>query len=149
VHANNVFDVLGRFLHMGVDTYSFVSALNGVLAQRLVRLVCNECAESHTPTIEELDEAGLDPSQVINYAWRRGRGCGNCRGTGYKGRKAISELLRMNDELREMIIARAPIRSIKEKARAYGTTFLRDSALAAAARGQTTLEEVMRVTFSE
>lgn len=149
VHANNVFDVLGRFLHMGVDTYSFVSALNGVLAQRLVRLVCLECAEPYVPTAAELEDASLLAEQVAGYAWRRGKGCGHCRGTGYKGRKAIAELLRMNDELRELIIARAPIRTIKERARAHGTTFLRDSALSAAARGLTTLEEVVRVTFSE
>lgn len=149
VHANNVFDVLGRFLHMGVDTYSFVSALNGVLAQRLVRVVCPECAESHTPSESELEDAGLNQAQTSGFVWRRGRGCGHCRGTGYKGRKAIAELLRMNDELRELIIARAPIRTIKEKARMSGTIFLRDSALAAAARGQTTLEEVVRVTFSD
>lgn len=149
VHANNVFDVLGRFLHMGVDTYSFVSALNGVLAQRLVRMVCTECAEPYQPDATALADAGLSPEQVAGFAWRRGRGCGNCRGTGYKGRKAIAELLRMNDELRELIIARAPIRTIKEKARSYGTSFLRDSALRAAANGQTTLEEVVRVTFSE
>jgi general secretion pathway protein E len=87
--------------------------------------------------------------QVAGYSWRRGKGCGHCRGTGYKGRKAIAELLRMNDELRELIIARAPIRTIKERARAHGTAFLRESALAAAAQGKTTLEEVVRVTFSE
>ena len=149
VHANNVFDVLGRFLHMGVDTYSFVSALNGVLAQRLVRMVCPVCSEPHAPTVAELEEAGVRATPTDGYAWRRGRGCGNCRGTGYKGRKAIAELLRMNDELRELMIARAPIRTIKECARAKGTAFLRESALLAAARGHTTLEEVVRVTFSE
>lgn len=149
VHANNVFDVLGRFLHMGVDTYSFVSALNGVLAQRLLRVVCPECAEPHAPTAAELEESGLTAEEAAGMNLRRGRGCGHCRGSGYKGRRAIGELLRLNDELREMIVARAPIRTIKEAARANGTRFLREAALALAAAGQTTLEEVNRVTFAD
>ena len=149
VHANNVFDVLGRFLHMGVDTYSFVSALNGVLAQRLMRVICPECAVPHEPTDEELAAMGIAADIVHTMNLRRGRGCGNCRGTGYKGRHAIGELLRMNDELRELIVARAPIRTIKEAARVNGTRFLRDSAMALAAAGQTTLEEVDRVTFAD
>ncbi|HEX8990026.1 MAG TPA: GspE/PulE family protein [Rhodocyclaceae bacterium] len=149
VHANNVFDVLGRFLHMGVDTYSFVSALNGVLAQRLMRVVCPECAAPCVPTAAELAESGLSPQAVAKMSLRRGRGCGHCRGTGYKGRRAIGELLRLNDELREMIVARAPIRAIKEAARANGTRFLRDSAMALATEGMTTLEEVNRVTFAD
>ncbi len=149
VHANNVFDVLGRFLHMGVDTYSFVSALNGVLAQRLVRVICPECAEPHVATDAEFEEAGIPVEQGRSLKLMRGRGCGHCRGTGYKGRKAIAELLRLNDELRELIATRAPIRRIKEAARAHGTRFLRDSALAAAARGMTTLEEINRVTFAD
>jgi general secretion pathway protein E len=149
VHANNVFDVLGRFLHMGVDTYSFVSALNGVLAQRLVRINCTECSQPYMPAAQELEDAGLTRDHIANVTFRKGKGCGHCRGTGYKGRKAIAELMRMNDELRELIIARAPIRSIKEAARMHGTYFLRDSAIAAALSGQTTLEEVGRVTFSE
>jgi general secretion pathway protein E len=149
VHANNVFDVLGRFLHMGVDTYSFISALNGVLAQRLVRLVCNECAVPHRPEPEELELSGILAQDIDGMTLRRGRGCGHCRGTGYRGRRAIGELLRVNDELREMIIARAPIRQIKEAARRNGTHFLRDSAIAAAAEGSTTLEEINRVTFAD
>jgi general secretion pathway protein E len=120
VHANNAIDVLGRFQHMGVDTYNLVSALNGVLAQRLVRITCISC---------------------------KGKGCADCRGTGFKGRKAIGELLVLNDELRELIVARAPARKLKEAARAAGTIPLRDAALALVQAGETTLEEINRVTF--
>ena len=149
VHANNVFDVLGRFLHMGVDTYSFVSALNGVLAQRLVRVVCPECAVPYAPSAEELADAGISQELLAGRSLCRGRGCGHCRGTGYKGRRAIGEVLRMNDRLRELIISRAPISTIKEAAKANGTRFLRDSAIAAALEGITTLEEINRVTFAD
>ncbi|MDO9420109.1 MAG: GspE/PulE family protein [Herminiimonas sp.] len=147
VHANNVFDVLGRFLHMGVDTYSFVSALNGILAQRLVRLICNQCTEQYVPTIEELQRSAITTENAKNMIFCKGRGCGNCRGTGYKGRHAIGEVLHLNDELRELIIARAPIRTIKDAARDNGTKFLRDAAIDLMAAGRTTLEEINRVTF--
>jgi general secretion pathway protein E len=147
VHANNVFDVLGRFLHMGVDTYSFVSALNGILAQRLVRLICPQCAAPHAPDPAVLEACAIEVAQSTTIAFRRGRGCGHCRGSGYKGRHAIGEVLILNDELRELIVARAPIRTIKERARANGARFLRQSAIALAAAGMTTLEEVNRVTF--
>ena len=120
VHANNAIDVLGRFQHMGVDAYNLVSALNGVLAQRLVRVLCKAC---------------------------HGKGCADCRGTGFKGRKAIGELLVLNDELRELITARAPARKLKDAARAAGTVPLRDAALALVEAGETTLEEINRVTF--
>jgi general secretion pathway protein E len=120
VHANNAIDVLGRFQHMGVDAYNLVSALNGVLAQRLIRVICKSC---------------------------RSRGCPDCRNTGFKGRKAIGELLVLNDELRELITARAPARKLKEAARAAGTVPLRDAALALVEAGETTLEEINRVTF--
>jgi general secretion pathway protein E len=120
VHANNAIDVLGRFQHMGVDSYNLVSALNGVLAQRLVRVYCKAC---------------------------KGKGCGECRGTGFKGRRAIGELLVLNDELRELIIARAPVRKLKEAARAAGTVPLRDAAMQLVNAGETTLEEINRVTF--
>jgi general secretion pathway protein E len=120
VHANNAIDVLGRFQHMGVDAYNLVSALNGVLAQRLVRVICKSC---------------------------RSRGCVECRNTGFKGRKAIGELLVLNDELRELITARAPARKLKDAARAAGTVPLRDAALAMVEAGETTLEEINRVTF--
>lgn len=147
VHANNVFDVLGRFLHMGVDTYSFVSALNGILAQRLLRLVCPQCSAPYTPSEDELARSAIPAQLASKSAFCRGRGCGHCRGTGYKGRHAIGEVLKLNDELRELIIARAPIRTIKEAARANGARFLRDAALDLAAAGKTTLEEINRVTF--
>jgi general secretion pathway protein E len=147
VHANNVFDVLGRFLHMGVDTYSFVSALNGILAQRLVRLICPQCATPYVPSPEELADAAISPEKAATMAFHRGKGCGHCRGSGYKGRYAIGEVLNLNDELRELIIARAPIRAIKEAARTNGTRFLREAALDLAAQGKTTLEEINRVTF--
>lgn len=147
VHANNVFDVLGRFLHMGVDTYSFVSALNGILAQRLVRVVCPQCATSYTPSNEELSFSAISQERARNMKFYRGRGCGHCRGSGYKGRHAIGEVLNLSDELRELIITRAPIRTIKEAARENGTRFLRDAALDLAGAGKTTLEEINRVTF--
>jgi general secretion pathway protein E len=147
VHANNVFDVLGRFLHMGVDIYSFVSALNGVLAQRLLRVVCPHCVTQYQAGAEELHGAGL--GAAAGRVFVKGRGCGQCRGTGYKSRRAIGEFLRMNDELRELIIARAPIRTIKEAALRNGTRFLRDAAIDAAVNGITTIEEVNRVTFSQ
>jgi general secretion pathway protein E len=147
VHANNVFDVLGRFLHMGVDTYSFVSALNGILAQRLLRLVCTQCSALYAPTREELAASRITEERATSMNFRHGRGCGHCRGSGYKGRHAIGEVLMLNDELRELIVSRAPIRNIKEVARANGTRFLRESALELAAAGRTTLEEINRVTF--
>jgi len=162
VHANNVFDVLGRFLHLGVDTYSFVSALNGVLAQRLVRMVCEGCKESYTvqpdvlaaqlrqESTEEMMKEVVTAPAIGNHPAMlyRGVGCSACRGTGYKGRRAISELLMLDDELRELIIARAPIRALKEMAKAKGTVFLRDAAIAAALAGWTTLDEVNRVAFA-
>jgi general secretion pathway protein E len=120
VHANNAIDVLGRFQHMGVDTYNLVSALNGVLAQRLVRVICKTCSS---------------------------RGCPDCRNTGFRGRKAIGELLVLNDELRELIVARAPARKLNEAARAAGTVPLREAATALVQAGETTLEEINRVTF--
>lgn len=149
VHANNVFDVLGRFTHMGVDPYSFAAALNGVAAQRLIRLNCPHCAAPFTPTATELEEAGLTTEQAAkNFDFRSGRGCGQCRGTGYKGRSAIAEIMVLTDELREMIVSRAPIRALKDTARRNGTRFLRDAAVALVADGRTSLEEINRVTFA-
>ena len=147
VHANNVFDVIGRFMHMGVDPYSFVSALNGVLAQRLVRLTCTHCAEPLHPPLELLEASGISPEQAGSYRFVTGRGCGQCRGTGYKGRKAIAEMLHLNDEIRELIVAREPIRRIKEAARRQGTRYLREAALELVRLGETTLQEINRVTF--
>ena len=132
---------------MGVDPYSFVSAVNAVLAQRLVRVNCIHCRESMQPDHAELVASGLIDSEAQLYKFMRGRGCGVCRGSGYKGRKAISELLLLNDEIRELIIGREPIRRLKEAAQRSGTRFLRESALDLVKRGETTLEEINRVTF--
>jgi general secretion pathway protein E len=147
VHANNVFDVLGRFTHMEVDPYSFAAALNGIVAQRLVRMNCPHCSAPVTPAATQLEESGLVPGQVDDFAFRAGPGCGQCRGTGYKGRTAIAEIMVLTDELREMIVAREPIRALKDVARRGGTRFLRDAAVALVREGKTSLEEVNRVTF--
>jgi general secretion pathway protein E len=147
VHANNVFDVLGRFTHMEVDPYSFASALNGVVAQRLVRLNCAHCAAAHKPSADELEASGLARDAVAGWKFRTGRGCGQCRGTGYRGRRAIAEFMLLTDALREMIVARAPIRNLKDAARANGTRFLREAALDLMRAGVTDLKEINRVTF--
>jgi general secretion pathway protein E len=147
VHANNVFDVIGRFIHMGVDPYSFVSAMNGIMAQRLLRMNCPHCVEADEPDALLLAESGISAEQAHNMTFRAGRGCGHCRGTGFKGRRAIGEILHLNDEIREAIIARQPIRVIREAARHNGTRFLREIALEAVGRGQTTLKEINRVTL--
>ncbi|HET7832593.1 MAG TPA: GspE/PulE family protein [Gallionella sp.] len=147
VHANNVFDVIGRFMHMGVDPYSFVSALNGIVAQRLVRVNCTHCVTDDHPDAALVTESGLTPEQAQNIRFRAGRGCGHCRGTGFKGRKAIAEVLYLNDEIRELIIARQPIRLIREAANRNGTRFLRDGAMDLVIKGESTLQEINRVTF--
>jgi general secretion pathway protein E len=147
VHANNVYDVIGRFMHMNVDLYNFVAALNGVLAQRLVRLLCAECAAPVLPAADLLRESCIAPEAAGAYRFRAGRGCRSCRGTGYLGRTAIPELLALTDEIRELIAARAPIRAIKEAARRHGTRSLREAALDLVREGRTTLEEINRVTF--
>jgi general secretion pathway protein E len=145
VHANNTFDVIGRFMHMGVDPYNFVSSLTGVVAQRLVRQNCPHCVEQVDPGAQLLEESGIaDPA---DYAFSAGLGCVQCRHTGFKGRRAIAEVLRLTDEIREMIVARAPIRAMKEQARLQGTRFLRDVALDLVRHGHSTLQEVNRVTF--
>jgi general secretion pathway protein E len=146
VHANNVFDVLGRFSHMEVDAYALVSALNGILAQRLVRVVCEQCAEPTQPSPDAVVQAGLLPTAVSDWRFRSGRGCAHCRGTGYKGRRAIGELLVLNDELREAIVARAPARRLKELALAGGSKLIRTAALELVRDGVTTLLEADRVT---
>lgn len=145
VHANNSFDVIGRFMHMGVDPYNFVSSLTGVVAQRLVRQNCAHCNTPVQPDEALLAESGI--SDPHNYRFHVGTGCVQCRHTGYKGRRAIAEVLRLTDEIREMIIARASIRALKEQARREGTRFLRDVALELVREGHTTLQEVNRVTF--
>ena len=147
VHANNVFDVIGRFMHMNVDLYGFVSALNAILAQRLVRLICPHCSEDYRPDAALLKESGLTEAQAASFRFRMGHGCRECRGAGYKGRKAIAELLILNDEIRELITTRAPVRQLKDAARASGTRFLREAAFDAVRKGDTTLQEINRVTF--
>jgi general secretion pathway protein E len=145
VHANNVFDVLGRFLHMGVDAYSFAAALNGIVAQRLLRINCAHCATAVTPALAQMEEAGVTQEQVRGWTFKAGRGCGHCRGVGYKGRKAVAEVLLIDDALRELIVAQAPISVLKERAALGGLRPLRDTALQAVAAGETTLEELIRV----
>jgi general secretion pathway protein E len=147
VHANNVFDVIGRFMHMGVDPYSFVSAMNGILAQRLVRVNCTHCVTDIQPDEQLIRDSGISPADAVNATFRAGCGCGLCRGTGFKGRKAIAEILYLNDEIRELIIARQPVRLLREAARRNGTRFLREGALDMVFRGETTLQEINRVTF--
>ncbi|MBX9794310.1 MAG: GspE/PulE family protein, partial [Burkholderiaceae bacterium] len=147
VHANNVFDVIGRFTHMDVDPYSFVSALTGVLAQRLVRVNCVHCSEPVQVSEQALRDSMIDPQRIEGRVLKASRGCGKCRGTGFKGRKAVGELLMLDDALRELIVARAPVRQIKEAARRNGTRFLRDAALELFLEGHTTLDEVNRVTL--
>jgi general secretion pathway protein E len=147
VHANNVFDVIGRFMHMNVDLYGFVSALNAILAQRLVRRVCPHCATEEFPSSDLLAESGLEGADVSSWKFKLGKGCRECRGAGYRGRKAIAELMILNDELRELITARAPVRQLKEAATRHGTRLLRDAALDAVRQGETTLQEINRVTF--
>ena len=148
VHANNVFDVFGRFSHMGIDPYAFVSALNGVWAQRLVRMNCPHCAVPYMPDETELSRANIAAGDVADFNFKRGCGCGDCRGTGYKGRRSIAEILILNDELRELIVEKRPIRMIKEAARGNGTRSLREVAIDLARRGDTTLTEVTRVTLN-
>ena len=147
VHANNVVDVLGRFLNMGVEPYQFVSALNCVLAQRLVRTICADCR--HPVAIPEADliDSAVDPAVAADHTFYEGGGCIECAGTGYRGRTAICELLDLSDRLREMILARRPSSEIKQAARAAGMCFLRDSAVEQVLLGRTTLHEINKVTF--
>jgi len=149
VHANNVVDVLGRFLNMGVEPYQFVSALNCVLAQRLVRLICVHCKRPATITETALTESGLDPAMLANTRFFEGAGCLECGGTGYKGRTAICELLDLTDPIRDMILDRRPTSEIKKAAREEGMRFLRDSAVEQVLLGRTTLREINKVTFVE
>jgi type IV pilus assembly protein PilB len=147
VHANNVTDVIGRFINMGVEPYNFVSALNCILAQRLVRVVCVHCKKSVRYSPEILGASGLDPAVWGHVEFVEGVGCLECSGTGFHGRSAISELLDLSDHIREMIISRRPTSEIKRVARDEGMTFLRDSALAKVREGVTTLKEINKVTF--
>jgi type II secretory ATPase GspE/PulE/Tfp pilus assembly ATPase PilB-like protein len=147
VHANNVVDVIGRFLNMEVDLYNFVSALNCVLAQRLVRKICLHCKHPVKLPVQLLEESSLDPAVYSEFTFYEGRGCIECNGTGFHGRVAVSELLDLSDHIRELILDRRPASEIKRAAKEEGMTFLRESALEMVFRGVTTLREINKVTF--
>jgi type II secretory ATPase GspE/PulE/Tfp pilus assembly ATPase PilB-like protein len=149
VHANNVVDVIGRFINMNVEPYNFVSALNCILAQRLVRLICESCKRPIKATREQLLESSLDPKRYGDYTFYEGRGCIDCNGTGYRGRTAIAELLDMSDRIRDMILNRKPGSDIKRAAKEEGMTFLREAALSKVFGGKSTLHEINKVTFVE
>lgn len=149
VHANNVFDVLGRFIHMGIDPYNFVSCLNCVMAQRLVRRLCSKCKYPVQIPDQLLLESGIDPEQCRDATFYDAKGCDDCNGTGYRGREAIVELLDLNDDVRELIIAKSPAALLKKAAKEAGTVFLRESAVEKVLAGITTLREINRVTFVE
>jgi type IV pilus assembly protein PilB len=149
VHANNVVDVIGRFLNMGVEPYNFVSALNCILAQRLVRLICNSCRTIVRYSPDVLEASGLDPEQWSRVSFYEGQGCIECAGTGFRGRTAIHELLDLSDRIREMILLKKPTSEIRRAARDEGMRFLRESALDKVRSGQTTLKEINKVTFIE
>jgi type IV pilus assembly protein PilB len=149
VHANNVLDVLGRFLNMGVEAYNFVSALNCILAQRLVRVICEHCKKRVYYPDALLVESGLNPEEWRDVPFMEGAGCFECGGTGFRGRSAIHELLDLTDKIREMILNRRPTSEIKRAAREDGMTFLRDSAVEKMRQGITTLREINKVTFIE
>jgi type IV pilus assembly protein PilB len=147
VHANNVTDVIGRFINMGVEPYNFVSALNCIMAQRLVRVICSNCKRAKKYNAEELKEAGLDPAVWLNVVFAEGAGCLECSGTGYHCRTAICELLDLTDHIREMIVDRRPTSEIKRAAIEEGMITLRESGLAKIRAGSTTLKEINKVTF--
>ena len=149
VHANNVVDVLGRFLNMGVEPYNFVSALNCVLAQRLVRIICSSCKTPVHYGADVLEASGLDVQEWSKFTFHEGAGCIECAGTGFRGRTAIHELLDLSDPIREMILAKKPSSEIRRAARQEGMNFLRESALAKVRAGVTTLKEINKVTFIE
>jgi len=149
VHANNVVDVLGRFLNMGVEPYNFVSSLNCILAQRLVRLICEFCKKQVYYSAEELEASGLEQQEWRDFPFYEGEGCIECSGTGFRGRTAIHELLELTDNVREMILAKRPSSEIRRAAREEGMHFLRESAIDRVKRGLTTLKEINKVTFIE
>jgi type IV pilus assembly protein PilB len=149
VHANNVTDVIGRFVNMGVEPYNFVSALNCILAQRLVRIICESCKKWVNYPASVLEEAGLDAKEWVGNKFAEGAGCLDCAGSGFRGRTAIHELLDLSDRIREMIVNRRPTSEIKRAAREEGMTFLRDSGVAKVRAGVTTLREINKVTFIE
>lgn len=149
VHANNVFDVIGRFLHMQVDPYSFISALNCILAQRLVRVLCTSCRKPVTFEKDELLESGLDPKVYKDTTFYESQGCPECGFTGYRGRTAIAELLELSDEIREMILDRRPLSEVRKRAKLEGMVFLREVGMAKVLKGVTSLRELNKVTFVE
>ncbi|MEK7841612.1 MAG: GspE/PulE family protein, partial [Deltaproteobacteria bacterium] len=149
VHANNVIDVIGRLLNMGVEPYNFVSALNCVLAQRLVRNICPTCKEAVKIPQQMFEESGIDADKYKNHTFYEGRGCPECNHTGYHGRTTIAEFLELSDAIREMILEKRPFADIKKRAREEGMVFLRESALDKVLRGMTTFKEINRVTFVE
>lgn len=149
VHANSILDVIQRFRHMGVDAYALTSALNGIVAQRLLRRICEHCAQPWQPDSAFLKQAGLSPELAHTSGYRLASGCGQCRGTGYRGRMAIGEFMVLDDGIRELIVSQAPISTLKATVRQRGTRFLRETALECAQQGFTTLQEVARVTFAE
>lgn len=147
VHANNAFDVIGRFSHMGVDVYSFITALNCVMAQRLIRLICPKCRQPADVDDELLEASGLDVAKYKEYTWFDGAGCDHCNGAGYRGRAAITEFLDLTPRIRQMIVDRRPIGELQNAASEEGMVSLRESALAKALAGETSLREINRVTF--
>jgi type IV pilus assembly protein PilB len=149
VHANNVVDVLGRFLNMGVEAYNFVSALNCILAQRLVRTICEHCIQTVQYPDDVLVSSGLNPAEWRGFNFHEGAGCMECGGTGYRGRTAIHELLDLTDPIRELILDKKPTSEVRKLAQKEGMTFLRESALERVRRGLTTLKEINKVTFIE
>src|SRR5438046_4851260 len=149
VHANKVIDVLGRFLNMGVEAYNFVSALNCILAQRLVRQICEHCKRQVKYPDALLVESALNPDEWRNVPLYEGAGCFECGGTGFRGRSAIHELLDLSDRIREMILARRSTSEIKRAAKEDGMTFLRDSAVEKRRAGITTLLETNTVARIE
>ena len=149
VHANNVFDVLGRFLNMGVEPYQFISALNCVMAQRLVRKICDACRHPVAIDPALLAESAIDSALAAKHTFYEGAGCLECSGTGFKGRMAICELLDLTDHIREIILAKRPISEVKRAAKEQGMRLLRESAVDYVLRGRTTLREINKVTFVE
>ncbi|MGI9104087.1 MAG: GspE/PulE family protein [Terriglobales bacterium] len=149
VHANNVVDVIGRFLNMGVEAYNFVSALNCILAQRLVRVICDSCKKQVSYPPDVLEAGGLDPKTWGSVPFYEGEGCIECAGTGHRGRTAITELMELSDLIRELILAKKPTSEIRKAAHEHGMHFLRESALGKVRAGITTLKEINKVTFIE
>ena len=149
VHANNVFDVIGRFLHMQVDPYSFISALNCILAQRLIRLLCPRCKVPTTYSDAQLVESGLDPARHRTTTFYEPQGCGDCHQTGYRGRTAIAEILELSDPIRELILEKKPLSEVKKRAKAEGMVFLREVGMDKVLSGLTSLRDLNKVTFVE